>query len=189
MAINTGYTPEQVQALSDIANSEAVRRRIAGYIPQTGAVPQALTDRLREREAGLEGYTPQELQAMRSQVRSGISAEGQTRNRALAAQLAQRGIQGGAAAAQMARSEAQTAQQRAMGEQRIAQEQFAEQQRRLGGYERLAGDVAGLERAREQARLSALLGGEMITGGIEAGRKRGQQLDLTLQELRARGFK
>lgn len=156
----------RVRDSKDYFSPEAIRSRISEMIPQTDPVPDELKKQLAARQAGLSGYTPEQMEIMRSQARGQISSQGTQRNRELAASLAARGIRGGAAAAAQARGQALTAAQRGAAEEGLGKQQFMEQQNRLGGFEDLAGDVAGLNRARDFQTLAAQLTGEQF---VQAG--------------------
>jgi hypothetical protein len=193
-SINTGYTQQQLEQIRNEANTRqnwdpaAVEARIASYLPTGPAVSAGLSERLAQKKEGLGGYTPQERAAMEAQARQEVTGQGVSQRRALAAQLAQRGIRGGAAAAQAARQQAGQAQATAGALQNLGKQQFAEQQRRLGGYQDLAEQVAGLENQRAFQRLTGMLTGRALASGVESARERVGTLQQTLADLRARGF-
>lgn len=147
------------------ASQEEIKKRFEGYIPEqiksvAGTGPEELQKTLAMRESALQGFAAPELAAMQAQMAAGQQAGQQQRERALQAALAQRGVQGGAAAALQAQMAQRAYQEKGAMDQEMMLRQAQRQREALGEYE---GSVMGAfqrEQERQFQELSARLAAE-----------------------------
>lgn len=144
---------------------EETQKRFEGYTPEqiksvAGTGPEELQKTLAMRESALQGFAAPELAAMQAQMAAGQQAGQQQRERALQAALAQRGVQGGAAAALQAQMAQRAYQEKGAMDQEMMLRQAQRQREALGEYE---GSVMGAfqrEQERQFQELSARLAAE-----------------------------
>lgn len=152
-------TPEEQAKL------EEIQKRFQGYTPapitsvsKTG--PEELQKTLKQREEALKGFESSELAAMQAQMAAGQQAGQQQRERALQAALAQRGVQGGAAAALQAQMAQRAYQEKGAMDQEMMLRQAQRQREALGEYEASVMDAFQREQERQFQELSARLAAE-----------------------------
>jgi len=144
---------------------EETQKRFEGYTPEqiasvatTGSIEQQET--LAKRKSALEGYNAPELAAMQAQMAAGQQAGQQQRERALQAALAQRGVQGGAAAALQAQMAQRAYQEKGAMDQEMMLRQAQRQREALGEYEGAVQTAYQNEQERQFQELSAKLAAE-----------------------------
>lgn len=135
------YTPGQITSVAD-----------------TGPVEMQQT--LAQRKSALQGYSAPELAAMQAQAASGQQAGQQQRERAMQAALAQRGIQGGAAAALQAQMAQRAYMEKGAMDQEMMMRQEQRQREALGEYEKSVMGAYQQEQERQFQELSAKLAAE-----------------------------
>ena len=141
----------------DEATAE-IQKRFEGYTPEqiasvSGTGPIEMQETLAQRKSSLEGYQAPELEAMRAQMAAGQQAGQQQRERALQAALAQRGVQGGAAAALQAQMAQRAYQEKGAMDTEMLLRQEQRQREALGEYEK---SVMGAYQAEQERQFQAL---------------------------------
>jgi hypothetical protein len=152
-------TPEEQAKL------EEIQKRFAGYTPApissvAATGPKEMQETLAKRQSALEGYNAPELAAMQAQMATGQQAGQQQRERALQSALAQRGVQGGAAAALQAQMAQRAYQEKGAMDQEMMLKQAQRQREALGEYEGSVQTAYQNEQERLFQELSAKLAAE-----------------------------
>jgi hypothetical protein len=161
----TQVAADEDKKAADKAALEEIQKRFEGYTPEqiasvatTGAIEQQET--LAKRKSALEGYNAPELAAMQAQMATGQQAGQQQRERALQAALAQRGVQGGAAAALQAQMAQRAYMEKGAMDQEMMLKQAQRQREALGEYEGSVQTAYQNEQERLFQELSAKLAAE-----------------------------
>jgi hypothetical protein len=141
----------------DEATAE-IQKRFEGYTPEqiasvSGTGPAEMQATLAQREEALKGFEASQLEAMRAQMAAGQQAGQQQRERALQAALAQRGVQGGAAAALQAQMAQRAYQEKGAMDTEMLLRQEQRQREALGEYEK---SVMGAYQAEQERQFQAL---------------------------------
>lgn len=158
---------------------QETQERFQGYTPEQiasvkGTGPQEVQDILAQRERGLAGYQAPELEAMRAQMAAGQQAGQQQRERALQAALAQRGIQGGSAAALQAQLAQQAYREKGQADTEMLLRQAERQRQALGEYEQGVMGSYQMAQERQFQELATKLAAEQAYQaqlGLEAAQK------------------
>lgn len=134
-----------------------------------------VADILSRRKAQLEGYTPEEQQAMREQNMASTIANQKAGSRDLARQQARSGVRGALASNQQAQYQMGTQGQLADQERQLFLNNIAAKRDALGGYEQSVGQNEASELAKQQfnlgqgeKELQGKLTTEMGYGGLGA---------------------
>lgn len=158
----------------DMAEGEALGKKFfgeggIGHVEAGRA--QEIADVLARRQANLQGYTPEEQNAMRAQALGGVQKAQQLAQRQLMGQLGAANLRGGVRGGALGNLAAQGLQQQAQVQQGLFQNQINQRRQALDQYQSALEGARADELARKKYNTQGLLTTQMGIASLGTGER------------------